>query len=38
VTSRCAYADFVVGAGNSITLPGCWAGSHFTGFENFVGM
>jgi hypothetical protein len=31
-------ADFFVGGQNSITLPRCCGGSHFTCFENRVGM
>ena len=31
-------ADFFVGGQNSITLPRCCGGSHFTRFANLVGM
>jgi hypothetical protein len=31
-------ADFFVGKQNAITLPRCCGGSHFTRFENLVGI
>ena len=33
-----AQADFVVGRRNSMTLPRPCGGSHFTLFENLIGM
>jgi hypothetical protein len=38
VISRSAQADFFVGRRNSITRPRCCGGSHFTLFENLIGM
>ena len=37
VSSRTAQADFFDGKRNSITLPRCSGGSHFTRVENPVG-
>ena len=36
--SRSAQADFVVGRRNSMTLPRSCGGSHFSRFENLIGM